>query len=173
MSAAWQEEPNTRSGTSRDQADALEGQVAPNTEEGHGDGDGASDSTVVTSSGTAKVEGSCQEVRGPAVLKESDPNTSEMQCTDIMQTDSTLKKSLDSKQETPDDQQQQEDENVVVECRQGSSCDSAATDTLSGGATVDTNSSSNEPQQKQQETPGPQGVVSNEEDKRTAKVSYM
>ena len=172
ISAADQKEPDARSGTSGNQADALEGQGAPNTEEGHGEGDEASESTVATSSGTAKAENVCQEVRGPANLEESGRNTSEMQYTDTIREDATLKKPSDNRQETSNEQQQQTDENIVVENKQGSSCDSAASRTLSSGATVVANSSSSEPQQKQLETRGLQGSVSDKGDSRTSQVSH-
>ena len=150
----------------------MEGQGAPNTEEGHGKGDEASDSIVATSSGTAKAENSCQEVRDPVNLQESGPNTSEMQYTDTIREDATLTKPSDNRQETSNDQQQQIDENNVVENKLGSSCDSAASRTLSSGTTVVANSSSNEPQQKQLETRGLQGSVSNKGDSRTSRVSH-
>lgn len=150
----------------------MEGQGAPNTEEGHGEGDEASDSIVATSSGTAKAENSCQEVRGPVNLEESGPNTSEMQYTDTIREDATLKKQSDNRQEISNDQQPKVDENIVVENKQGSSCDSAASLTLSSGATVVANSSSSESQQKQLETRGPQGSVSNKGDSGTSQVSH-
>ena len=176
-----QEEEELRASrpTSGDATGSLEGQGTPFTKAEVGDGNIASHGSVVAISGTSDTTKVVQEVRGPAELKESSPNRSEVS---QVEQDVTHKKSLDSEQMTQTDRKQQvvevkvveEKEKILSESSQGSGCDSAATHFSDNGTNKDAASSPKEPQRKSQETQHDlPGSVPREEDIKTTVVSFF
>ena len=176
-----EEKPNASESTSGDETGSFEGQGSRFAKAELGDGNNASDGSVVATSSTSdtsKVQNLDQEVRGPAELEVSSPNPAEVS---QVEQDVTHNKSLDSQQITPIDRRQQvveikvveEKEKIVTESRQGSGCDSATTHSSDNGTTKDTASSPKEPQQNPQKAPDLPGSAPHEEDNKTTVVSFI